>query len=200
MDTGGNPQIASRSRNATLAAALFGVAIGMIGLAFASVPLYRIFCQVTGYQGTTQRADAPAARVLDRQIVVRFDGNVAALPWRFRPEAPQVTVRLGETARVNFIAENVGDRPTAGTATFNVQPDTAGIYFNKIECFCFTEQRLAAGETVAMPVEFFVSPDLADDREMAATRTITLSYTFFPALAAGQPAAPGEGDAAGESM
>jgi cytochrome c oxidase assembly protein subunit 11 len=174
-----------------LALTLFSVAVGMVGLAFASVPLYRLFCQVTGFDGTTQRADAPSDRVIDREIVVRFDGNVAELPWRLRPEVPQVVVRLGETARVNFVAENAAARPTVGTATFNVQPGTAGIYFNKIECFCFTEQPLGPGEKIAMPVEFFVSPDLAADPDMAAIRTITLSYTFFPAVA---------GDAAGESM
>ena len=187
-------------RNLLLALTLLSVAIGMVGMAFAAVPLYRLFCQVTGYQGTTQRADAPSDRVVDREIVVRFDGNVSALPWEFRPEVPQVTVRLGETARVSFIAENVGGRATVGTATFNVQPDTAGIYFNKIECFCFTEQPLAAGESVAMPVEFFVSPDLAEDREMTSTRTITLSYTFFPAAGPGQPVAQSGGDETGKSL
>jgi cytochrome c oxidase assembly protein subunit 11 len=164
------------------------------------VPLYRLFCQVTGYQGTTQRVDSASDRVLDREVVVRFDANISGLPWDFRPAAPQVHVKLGETAVVNFVAENTSDAETVGTATFNVQPDTAGVYFNKIECFCFTEQALKPGETIEMPVQFFVSPDMADDRDMAGTRTITLSYTFFPVAKPRQPVAQAAGDGAQKSM
>jgi cytochrome c oxidase assembly protein subunit 11 len=187
-------------RNAVVAVSLAFVAVGMVGLSYAAVPLYRLFCQVTGYQGTTQRADSASGRVLDREVVVRFDANVSGLPWDFRPEIPQIHVRLGETALVNFVAENTSEAATAGTATFNVQPDTAGIYFNKIECFCFTEQALKPGEKIEMPVQFFVSPDMADDREMEGTRTITLSYTFFPAASPRQPVAQAAGDAAAKSM
>src|SRR5688500_13461118 len=172
----------------------------MVGLSFASVPLYRLFCEVTGYGGTTQRAEAAPDRVLDREIVVRFDANVSGLPWSFAPEVPQVHVKLGETALVNFIAVNNGSAPTTGTATFNVEPDLTGAYFNKIECFCFTEQELQAGERIEMPVQFFVSPDLADERDLHATRTITLFYTFFPAVKARQPVAQAGGDAVGKSM
>jgi cytochrome c oxidase assembly protein subunit 11 len=186
--------------NVALAVGLLSLAIGMVGVSFAAVPLYRIFCQATGYGGTTQRAAAGAERTLERRVVVRFDGNVSGLPWSFRPEVPQVDLRLGETALVNFVAENTGRVATTGTATFNVQPDTAGYYFNKIECFCFTEQELKPGERIEMPVQFFVSPDLADDRELKSTRTITLSYTFFPASAERQPVAQASDDAAGESM
>ena len=187
-------------RNVMIAAALVAVVAGMVGLSYASVPLYRLFCQVTGYGGTTQRATAGADHTLDRAIVVRFDGNIAGLPWDFRPEVQQLTVKLGETALVNFFAENTSTSPTVGTATFNVQPEIAGAYFNKIECFCFTEQKLQAGERAEFPVQFFVSPDLADDRELKGTRTITLSYTFFPVAGEGQPVAQAVDDESGKSM
>jgi cytochrome c oxidase assembly protein subunit 11 len=187
-------------RNSVFAAGLLAVAFGMVGLSFAAVPLYRIFCQVTGYGGTPKRVDAAADRTGERRVVVRFDGNVSGLPWDFRPEVPQIEVRLGETALVNFVAENTGDAATFGSATFNVTPTVAGFYFNKIECFCFSEQALGAGEEAEMPVQFFVSPDFADDRELATTRTITLSYTFFPAGQEGQPVAQAEGDESEESM
>lgn len=183
-----------------MAAGLATVVAAMVGLSFAAVPLYDMFCKVTGYGGTTQRASAGADRTLDRMVTVRFDANVSGLPWRFAPEAPQVHVKLGETALVNFIAENTGSKATTGTATFNVQPDASGMYFNKIECFCFTEQRLEPGERIVMPVQFFVSPDMADERDMKATRTITLSYTFFPVEGAGQPVAQAGGDGGGKSM
>ncbi len=184
--------------NAALAVGLLSLSLGMVGASFAAVPLYSLFCRVTGYAGTTQRATTGADRVVDREVVVRFDGNVAGLPWAFRPAVPQVKVKLGETALIKFVAENTGAAATTGTATFNVQPDLAGSYFNKIQCFCFTEQALEPGEQVEMPVQFFVSPDLADDRELDGTRTITLSYTFFPAVGSaepvGQPVAQTEGD------
>ena len=188
------------NRNLVLAIALFCIPPGMVGLAYASVPLYRLFCEVTGYGGTTQRAETGADRVVEREIVVQFDANVSGLPWTFKPELPQIHVKLGETALVNFVAENTGSGPTVGTATFNVQPAVAGMYFNKIECFCFVEQPLAPGERVEMPVQFFVSPALADDRHLDATRTITLSYTFFPAAPARQPVAQAGGDAIGKSL
>ena len=133
--------------------------------------------------------------MLEREVVVRFDANVSGLSWAFVPEAPQLHARLGETVQANFIATNTGSHTTIGTATFNVQPDAAGSYFNKIECFCFTEQTLRPGERVVMPVQFFVSPDLAADRDLSATRTITLSYTFFPSGDAGQPVAQADHDA-----
>jgi cytochrome c oxidase assembly protein subunit 11 len=187
------------SRNSFLAVALLAVAVGMAGMAYASAPLYRLFCQVTGYGGTTQRADRAPDRIAEREVVVRFDANVSGLPWSFRPEVPQMRVKLGEPALVNFIAENRGDRATVGTATFNVQPDTTGAYFNKIECFCFNEQELKPGERIEMPVQFFVSPDLEADRNLRATRTITLSYTFFP-VAARQPVAQVGGDGTGKRL
>ena len=186
--------------NLALAAGLSAVALGMVGASFAAVPLYSLFCSVTGYAGTPQRAISGADRTVDRDVVVRFDGNVAGLPWNFRPEVPEMTLKLGETAIVNFVAENNGHAETAGTATFNVQPDIAGAYFNKIQCFCFTEQTLKPGERLEMPVQFFVSPDMADDREMKGTRTITLSYTFFPVTGATQHVASSDGDKDGENL
>lgn len=194
--------------NFALAVGLLSVSLGMVGASFAAVPLYRIFCAATGFAGTPQRATAGADHTIDSTIVVRFDANVAGLPWSFKPEVPQVSVKLGETTLVNFVAENTGSSVVTGTATFNVQPDIVGAYFNKIQCFCFTEQTLKPGERVKMPVQFFVSPDFADDRELAGTRAITLSYTFFPAAdqaagqakAGGQPVARTDGDVGGEKL
>ena len=194
------PGKTSRRSNILSALTLMGVVFGMIGLSFASVPLYRIFCAVTGYGGTTQRVAAATGPVSDREIIVRFDSNVSGLPWTFRAEVPDVHVRLGETTIVNFVAENTGQDMTVGTASFNVQPDAAGAYFNKIECFCFTEQPLAAGEHVEMPVQFFVSPDLFDEPELRSTRTITLSYTMFRKKDAGQPVAQSAADADGKKL
>ena len=195
MSTAPNP-----TRNALLGLALVAVVAGMVGMSYAAVPLYRIFCEVTGYGGTTQRATAGADRVLEREVVVRLDGNISGLPWKFEPEAKEIRVKLGETSLMNFIAENTGSMPSSGTATFNVQPSVAGIYFNKIECFCFTEQVLRPGERVVMPVQFFVAPEFAEDRDLRGTRTLTLSYTFFPSGADGQPVAQAAGDEFDESM
>jgi len=187
-------------RNRVVATSLVVVVAGMVGLAFASVPLYRLFCQVTGYGGTTQQATAAPDNSIEREVVVRLDGNVAGLPWSFRPEMPQIKVRLGETALVKFVAANTGAVPVVGTATFNVQPELVGVYFNKIECFCFVEQKLEPGERVELPVQFFVSPDMAEDRELEAIGTITLSYTFFPVPTERQPVAQATGDEPGKSL
>jgi cytochrome c oxidase assembly protein subunit 11 len=187
-------------RNLLIAATLVAVVAGMVGLSYAAVPLYSLFCEVTGFGGTTQRASAGADHTIDREIIVRLDGNVAGLPWEFQPEARQIKVKLGETALVNFFAENASKAATIGTATFNVQPEIAGAYFNKIECFCFSEQKLQPGERAELPVQFFVSPDMADDRELKGTRTITLSYTFFPVAGQGQPVAQAADDESGKNM
>ena len=195
-----DPTTRGANRNVVIAAALVAVAAGMVGLSYASVPFYRLFCEVTGYGGTTQRASAGADHVVDRSIVVRLDGNVAGLPWDFQPEVRQITVKLGETALVNFVAKSASKSPTIGTATFNVQPEIAGAYFNKIECFCFAEQKLEPGQRAELPVQFFVSPDLADDRELKGTRTITLSYTFFPVAGERQPVAQAADDESGKNM
>ncbi|MFC5359763.1 cytochrome c oxidase assembly protein [Azospirillum himalayense] len=171
-----------RRKNRLFMAGLLGLVFGMVGLAYASVPLYALFCQVTGFGGTTQRADAAPARQVDRVIKVRFNADVnQSLPWRFKPEQKELTVKLGEMGLAAYQAANRVDRPTVGTALYNVTPDKVGKYFNKIECFCFTEQVLEPGQSVDMPVAFFVDPALADDPAMEDVTTITLSYTFFRA-------------------
>ena len=171
-----------RRRNRLFGIALFGLVAGMVGLAFASVPLYSLFCRVTGFGGTTQRAEAAPTRIVDRTVTIRFNSDVNdALPWHFRPELREVKVKLGETGLANYRAENRSTTPTVGTAVYNVTPDKAGIYFNKIQCFCFDEQVLEPGQQVDMPVAFFVDPAMADDPNMEDVGTITLSYTFFRA-------------------
>ena len=159
--------------------AFFG---GMIGAAYASVPLYKLFCQVTGYGGTTQRAERQYSdQILDRTITVRFDSNTSGgIPWDFAPVRRDMTMKIGETVQAEFRATNLFDRPTSGRATFNVTPELAGAYFNKVECFCFTDTTLKAGETLEMPVVFYVDPAIVDVPELKDIKTITLSYTFFP--------------------
>jgi cytochrome c oxidase assembly protein subunit 11 len=164
-------------------AALAGLLVAaMVGLAFASVPLYRLFCQVTGFAGTTQRAaDGGVPGATGRLISVRFDANTArALPWRFEPVQTQRRVAIGARNIANYTARNLSDRPVIGTATFNVTPSQAGRYFTKIQCFCFTEQRLEPGQEVQMPVMFFVDPAILDDPVARNIDEITLSYTFYP--------------------
>ena len=182
------PNDRSRS-NGMIAAAAAAVVFGMIGMAYAAVPLYQLFCQVTGYGGTTQRADTYADRVLDRTIKIRFDANTAGIPWDFRPAQREVEIRIGETKQISYTSRNSSDRAMTGTATFNVNPQLAGVYFNKIECFCFTETTLQPGETLDMPVVFFVDPDIVDDKDMKDITTITLSYTMFPVAEKEQPVA-----------
>ncbi len=173
---------ASPRRNALTAVALLGIVAGMGGLAYASVPLYQWFCQVTGFGGTTQVAAAAPGELHDRSVTIRFNADVnSALPWRFQPVERRVRVRLGEERLAFYRAKNLGDRPVTGTATFNVTPAKAGPYFSKLDCFCFTEQTLAAGDSVDMPVSFYVDPDMAKDRNLDDVTTITLSYTFFAA-------------------
>jgi cytochrome c oxidase assembly protein subunit 11 len=169
-------------RNRRLAAVVFAGVAAMVGLAYASVPLYELFCRVTGFGGTTQVAAAAPGKVLERTVTVRFDANRDSnLPWKFEPLQTAVTAQLGEEKLVFYRATNLSQRPIVGTATFNVTPDLAGPWFNKIQCFCFTEQLLMPGESVEMPVTFFVDPDMAKDRKYDKVKTITLSYTFFEA-------------------
>ncbi len=154
----------------------------MVGLAFASVPLYRLFCQVTGYGGTTQTAQAVPDAPAERVITVRFNADTNPdLPWSFKPGDVAVDLRVGEEGLTFYRAVNQGPISTVGTATYNVTPQKAGIYFNKLECFCFTEQLLRPGEAMDMPVSFFVDPAIMDDPNLDDVSTITLSYTFFPA-------------------
>lgn len=182
--------LAARNRRLA-AAALCGAAL-MVGAAFAAVPLYRIFCQVTGYGGTPQTAAAAPGRVLERRMTVRFNADTdPALAWEFAPAARQVRIRVGERALAFYRARNLAGRPVTGTAAFNVTPLKAGRYFSKIECFCFTEQTLAPGAAADMPVTFFIDPAISGDPNLDDVTTITLSYTFFEA-----PSGAGEGRAA----
>jgi cytochrome c oxidase assembly protein subunit 11 len=170
--------LANRNNRTAMLMALLGLA--MLGLAFASVPLYRLFCQVTGFGGTPVRAEA-APGAAAGQVGVRFDANVnPALPWRFEPVQQTVTITPGERVQVAYRATNLTARATAGSATFNVTPALAGKYFSKIECFCFTEQTLEPGQAVDMPVIFFVDPKMRDDADTRDISEITLSYTFYP--------------------
>ena len=170
------------SRNRTTGLVLGGVAIAMVGAAFAAVPLYRILCQSTGFAGTAQTADAaPQSVATDaRTITVDFNAHVSPdLAWAFKPKQRRIDVRIGEPALAYYGATNLAARQIAGTATFNVTPNKAAAYFYKVECFCFSEQVLKPGESADMPVSFFIDPKFADDPHMKDVKTITLSYTFF---------------------
>ena len=182
-------------RVAVLCGALVGL---MVSLAYASVPLYRMFCQATGYAGTTQRAAAQSATVSDVTVIVRFDANTApGLPWSFEAVTQPMTVRLGETAVATYRATNNSAAITTGTAAYNVVPDQAGSFFNKLACFCFTEQTLAPGASADLPVQFFVDPAMAQDADGHRIKEITLSYTFFPVVAAKKGVADQAADAKG---
>jgi cytochrome c oxidase assembly protein subunit 11 len=178
-------------RNRMTAIVCGSVFFGMVGLAYASVPLYRMFCQITGYGGTTQRVEQYSDRVLDREITVRFDANkMSGLPWNFEPAQRSVTMPIGETVQIQYKADNWSSQPAAGRATFNVTPEMAGAYFNKVECFCFTDTTLKPGEAIDMPVVFYVDPAIVDVPELKDIKTITLSYTFFPIYVEPLAAAP----------
>ena len=172
----------ARKNRRILAACVFTVA-GMVGLSFAAVPLYNLFCRVTGYGGTTQVAEVgPAPVVGSREITIRFDSTVnPALPWRFHPEQKSVTLKVGEVGMAFYRAQSMSGQRTTGAATFNVTPLKAGQYFVKTQCFCFDEQVLDPNQTAEMPVSFYVDPAIMDDRNLDDTNTITLSYTFFRA-------------------
>ena len=157
-----------------------GVVVLMGGLAWASVPFYDWFCRVTGFGGTPGQVTAESTDVLDQTVKVRFDGSLNdGMPWEFKPVVREMEVRLGETGLAFYEAYNPTDKPVAGQASYNVTPYTAGAFFEKIDCFCFTEQVLAPGERVQMPVSFYVDPEMVDDRDGKFVHTITLSYTFY---------------------
>jgi cytochrome c oxidase assembly protein subunit 11 len=176
----------SKLRTALLAGSL---AAAMVGLGFASVPLYRLFCQVTGFGGTTMRiseAQAATIQASSNTISVRFDSNVASdLPWTFRPERTRETLSVGARDMMVFIAKNESSQPVTATATFNVTPSQAGPYFSKVQCFCFTEQRLEPGQQIRMPVVYYIDPKILDDPDARDVQEITLSYTFYPVDEAG---------------
>ncbi|HEY8277719.1 MAG TPA: cytochrome c oxidase assembly protein [Methyloceanibacter sp.] len=171
-------------KNRTVALPLICLVATMLGLAFASVPLYRLFCQVTGYGGIPQRADRAPDQVLDRTIRIRFDANVATgLPWSFEPVQQVMDVKIGEQALAFYKASNQSTSQVTGTAIFNVAPELAGRYFTKIECFCFKQQTLTAGTSIEMPVIFFIDPKIVEDADTKNISEITLSYTFYRSAA-----------------
>jgi len=170
-------------RNKRVISGVFAVVFAMVALSYAAVPLYSLFCSVTGYAGTTARVDANTAHaVLDRPVTIRFETQTApGMPWSFRSEIAQMTLNVGEDGFMNFRAHNPSSRPVTGTAIFNVTPAKAGKYFKKVQCFCFDRQTLTSGQSVNMPVQFYVDPAIAADRFLDDVKTITLSYTFFHA-------------------
>lgn len=176
------PTDRSRQRaNLTVGAAVFAFGAFMVGMAYAAVPLYDLFCRVTGYGGTTQVSDGAPGQVSDRQIRIRFNADTApGLPWDFKPRTRSVMVNVGQEGLIFYTAHNPTDSPSQGTALYNVTPQKVGGYFAKVQCFCFEEQILAGGESMEMPVQFYVDPAILQDPEMDDVRTITLSYTFFP--------------------
>ena len=177
-------------RNRRTLVAMAGIGLAMLALGFASVPLYRIFCQTTGFGGTTQRAaaDVKLTPVAGRTMSIRFDSNVQpGMPWEFRPEHRTDTVTVGARDMAIFIAKNLSDKPVTGTASFNVTPTQAGAYFTKIQCFCFTQQTLQPGEELRMPVIYYVDPKILQDPDNKDTQQITLSYTFYPVEQGKQP-------------
>jgi cytochrome c oxidase assembly protein subunit 11 len=165
-----------------LVALICGVVfVAMVASAYAAVPLYRAFCQATGYGGTVRKAEAAPNKVLGETLQIRFDTNVRGLPWDFTAEQTDQMVKIGETKVAVFKVTNHADHPVTARAVFNVSPDQAAVYFRKLSCFCFSDQTVAAGATVEMPVLYFVDPKYAQDFETKGGKTITLSYTFFPA-------------------
>lgn len=168
-------------KNAKVMLVTLGVVFGMVGLSFASVPLYRMICQVTGWGGTTQMvAENKSAQIFDREITVRFHTDVArGMPWEFKPDLRSVKVRVGQDGLISFMAKNLAGTPVTGTAVYNVTPLKVAKYFYKTQCFCFGEQTLTPGQTQHMPVTFFVDPEIMKDPDMDDIKTITLSYSFF---------------------
>lgn len=176
------------SKNARLGLICGLVFFGMVGAAYASVPLYRMFCQITGFDGTVRKADAAPTKILDREITIRFDGNVRNLPWDFKPEQVSQEVKIGDTGLAFYKVTNNGDKPVTGRASYNVVPESAGPYFQKLECFCFTDQTIQPGQTMEFPVVYFVDPKFASDFETKGVQEVTLSYTFFPSTEGSGPA------------
>ncbi len=193
MTRAGNRDLVRRHRTVAFACAAFVAA--MVGVAYASVPLYDWFCRTTGFGGIPLVAKAAPAAPIARKITVRFDGNVAGgLPWTFAPEKNEIELAVGDTVLFHYVAKSLATRETVGIASYNVSPPEAASYFNKIQCFCFTDQKLSPGERVEMPVVFFVDPAIDRDAEFKSLRTITLSYTFFPSKRTPDPLAAAGGE------
>ena len=183
------PSDPRRRRNGRVALVCVAGFFGMVGAAYASVPLYRAFCELTGFDGTARRAETAPAQALEKTLVVRFDANVRDLPWDFRAQQTKQTVKIGETKLAFFKVTNRSRQPMTGRAVFNVVPEEAGRYFQKLDCFCFTDQTIQPGQTVEMPVLYFIDPKFASDFETRGEPEVTLSYTFFPSTTA-QATAP----------
>lgn len=166
---------------------------GMVGAAYASVPLYKMFCQVTGFDGTVRKAEVAPGKVLDKKLTIRFDANVRTLPWDFTTEQVSQEVNIGATGLAFFKVTNNGNKPMTGRAAYNVVPEAAGPYFQKLECFCFNDQTIQPGQTVEFPVVYFVDPRYADDFETKGKEEITLSYTFFPSTKVAESGASASG-------
>lgn len=190
-----DPKKKSNARLGAICAALF---VGMIGAAYASVPLYQTFCQVTGFGGTVRRAEVAPDAVLGKTLTIRFDANVRGdLPWTFTADQTSQTVKIGETKLAFFKVTNNSDKPVTARAVYNVVPEQAGAYFEKLQCFCFDDQTIAAGATVEMPVLYFVDPEYAKDINTKGKPEVTLSYTFYPAVDAPQQAEAPKADKKG---
>lgn len=177
-----------RKRNAKVAVVCAFTFFFMIGAAFAAVPIYRAFCQATGFDGTTRRADAPSDQVLGRTLTIRFDANVRDLPWTFEAEQASQAVKIGETKLAFFKVTNHSTKPVTARAVYNIVPEQAGAYFEKLQCFCFSDQTVAPGATLEMPVLYFIDPKYADDINTKGKADVTLSYTFYPAVDAAKQA------------
>lgn len=185
-----DPSDAARTagkRNARVAIVCAAAFFGMVGAAYAAVPLYKAFCQLTGFDGTVRKAEAAPTKVLDRKITIRFDANVRTLPWDFKPEQVSQEVKIGDTGLAFYKVTNNGDTPMTGRASYNVIPESAGPYFQKLECFCFTDQTIQPGQTMEFPVVYFVDPKFAEDFETRGAQEVTLSYTFFPSTEGSGP-------------
>jgi len=190
-------RVTPHRRNMVLAFACAAFVAAMVGMAYAAVPLYNLFCRTTGFGGTTQVSDVGTGKVLDRKVTVRFDANVSGLPWKFAPERVSINVRVGEVVTVYYKVENDSARETVGQATYNVTPPTVGAYFVKINCFCFTEQRVKPHEQRDMAVVFYIDPALVGDAEQDDLNTITLSYTMYPVRNPQKPMAQSDDGKAG---
>ena len=197
-----SPETTSRLKKAKRRTALISavVVFGMAGAAFAAVPLYRTFCQLTGFDGTVRKAEAAPTQVLDKTLVIRFDANVRGVPWAFAPDQTTQTIRIGKTGLAFFHVKNNSDKPVTAHAAYNVAPESAARYFEKLQCFCFTDQTLQPGQSADFPVVYFVDPKYASDPDTKNEPDITLSYTFFPvgaSAAAGKTADSGRAKALG---
>ena len=186
------PESRTAGRNRHLAVICAFVFVGMVGAAYASVPLYKAFCQATGFDGTTGRATVAPKVALDKSLLIRFDTNIHGLPWTFTAEQTSQTVRIGETGLAYFKVTNNAKTPITGHAVYNVVPEQAGGYFRKLECFCFSDQTIGPGQTIEFPVVYFVDPKYATDQETRNKLDVTLSYTFYPAVASKQASTAGQ--------